>query len=178
VFCVCVFCFALLFCLPSMTFVSLMCVCSRCGSVCSFFDPPSRVGFDSKKLEDRTLIYQLALKCSDISHTTKHKPLHLDWSRRVTTEFYAQGDQEKELKLAVSPGMDREMGSLAKGQIGFITFLCMPLYEAFATEFQHADVMLQVCLVLFSPSGFASLRLLPPLLLLLLFFFLLSFSPH
>eukprot|EP00013_Stygamoeba_regulata_P009218 CAMPEP_0177672262 /NCGR_PEP_ID=MMETSP0447-20121125/25225_1 /TAXON_ID=0 /ORGANISM="Stygamoeba regulata, Strain BSH-02190019" /LENGTH=1272 /DNA_ID=CAMNT_0019179873 /DNA_START=33 /DNA_END=3849 /DNA_ORIENTATION=- len=100
-------------------------------------------GFDPNELEDRTLIYQLALKCSDISHTTKHKPLHLDWSRRVTTEFYEQGDQEKELNLTVSPGMDRHTGSLPKGQIGFITFLCMPLYEAFATEFPRADVMLQ-----------------------------------
>ena len=47
-------------------------------------------GLDYEKVEDRRLVIQLALKCADISHTTKSLETHRKWSEAITEEFYSQ----------------------------------------------------------------------------------------
>ena len=47
----------------------------------------------------------MALKCADISHTTKAQHLHLAWTDRVSEEFFCQGDDEKQHGLLISPGL-------------------------------------------------------------------------
>lgn len=101
---------------------------------------------DFEKAEDRRLALQLALKCADISHTTKSIDTHRRWTEAITEEFYSQGDKEREKvfrfmyalllfltnevqSLPLSPYMDRATGNLPKSQIGFIGFLAQPLYE-------------------------------------------------
>ena len=41
-----------------------------------------------------------------------------------------QGDEEKKLKLPVSPGFEREGHSKVNSQLGFIKFMVKPLYDA------------------------------------------------
>jgi hypothetical protein len=100
-------------------------------------------GFDRQRVEDRRLLMQIALKCADISHTAKAKQLHLEWTSRITEEFFRQGDQERQLNLEVSPGMDRETFDMPKSQQGFLSFLAKPLFETFAEQFEGASVMVQ-----------------------------------
>ena len=95
-------------------------------------------GFDYNKLEDRRLVLMIALKCADISHPAKEKRLHLKWTNGVTEEFYRQGDLEKNKSLPPSPFMDRQTGDLAKSQIGFISFLVLPLYKVFSEQFEDS----------------------------------------
>jgi len=45
------------------------------------------------------------------------------------SEFFNQGDLEKKLGIEVGFLNDRHKTSTAKGQVGFIDFLAMPLYN-------------------------------------------------
>jgi hypothetical protein len=65
-------------------------------------------------------------------------PLHIKWSVRVQEEFFEQGDDERQRGLPISPWMDRTAPNLPKSQIGFLNFLCVPLFEAW-TDFLHAQ---------------------------------------
>ena len=94
------------------------------------------------KLEDRRLVLCVALKCADVSHTAKSTDMHLEWTNRVTEEFYTQGDIERQRNLPLSPYMDRKTGDLPKSQIGFISFLVLPLYKVWCEEFTDSEICL------------------------------------
>eukprot|EP00899_Mesostigma_viride_P014695 jgi/Mesvir1/23226/Mv21742-RA.1 len=98
--------------------------------------------WDIAKESDRTLLMQLALKVSDIGHAAKPLAVHQEWSRRVTEEFYKQGDAEREAKLDVSPFMDRFNNSMPRSQVGFFQFLAMPLFEAWVKAFPRSAHLL------------------------------------
>lgn len=82
--------------------------------------------------EDRLMIMQIILKCGDLSHPARSRRLHLKWSELVTEEFFLQGDREKVLSLPPSMFMDRHTTNLAQSQIGFITFLVYPMFQAYS----------------------------------------------
>eukprot|EP01118_Nematostelium_gracile_P019482 TRINITY_DN9043_c0_g1_i2.p1 TRINITY_DN9043_c0_g1~~TRINITY_DN9043_c0_g1_i2.p1 ORF type:complete len:186 (+),score=54.04 TRINITY_DN9043_c0_g1_i2:115-672(+) len=92
---------------------------------------------DVTKREIKDLYMEIALKCADISHASKNLEIHLNWTNRITEEFYRQGDEEKALGMNVSPLMDRVTGNVPKSQIGFINFMVMPLYEVWVEEFEN-----------------------------------------
>ncbi|PIK47456.1 putative cGMP-inhibited 3',5'-cyclic phosphodiesterase B-like [Apostichopus japonicus] len=77
------------------------------------------------------------IKLADISGPTKQKDLHMNWTNRISKEFYDQGDAEAQLGLPISPYMDRNNSQLAKLQEGFIkpsgssTVQCIRLCRAF-----------------------------------------------
>ncbi|KAJ3192530.1 hypothetical protein HK101_006359 [Irineochytrium annulatum] len=88
--------------------------------------------FDPREdLEDRTLLYKMMLKCADVSNPTKSWHLYEKWTARVLEEFFLQGDAEKSYGIPVSPYYDRETIVVPASQLGFIDFICVPLYEAF-----------------------------------------------
>jgi hypothetical protein len=72
---------------------------------------------------------QMLMKCADVSNPTKEWPIYSEWIDRITTEFYNQGDMEKQLGLPVSPFMNRDSPSTSS-QKGFIEFIVYPLFEA------------------------------------------------
>jgi len=82
--------------------------------------------------EERIILFKMAMKCADISNPSK--PIHLSarWAERVMAEFFAQGDREKALGLAVSPMCDRESTAIPKSQLGFIDFVVLPLFNTWA----------------------------------------------
>jgi len=47
-------------------------------------------------------------------------------------EFFAQGDAEREKGMTISMNCDRSSVVVAKAQVGFITFLVLPLFKALA----------------------------------------------
>lgn len=81
------------------------------------------------ELEHRRLIMRIMLHSADISNPAKPASISQDWTRRVMEEFYSQGDRERELKLPISPFMDRYTTSVGKCQRGFIDFLVNPLFK-------------------------------------------------
>ncbi|TPX40717.1 hypothetical protein SeLEV6574_g06452 [Synchytrium endobioticum] len=88
--------------------------------------------FDPKNsTEDRLLLFKMMIKCADVGNPTKAWHLYDQWTCLILEEFFAQGDQEKALGLPVSPYCDRDNINLPACQIGFIEFICIPLYEAF-----------------------------------------------
>jgi cAMP-specific phosphodiesterase 4 len=97
-------------------------------------------GMSVDKRDDRLLWMKMALKCADISHTAKSTDIHLKWTEYITEEFFKQGDKERESGTTISPFMDRSKPEVPKSQCGFISFLVLPLYKAFAEEFSDADI--------------------------------------
>ncbi len=70
------------------------------------------------------------IKCSDVSNPTKSWPLYSEWIKRITQEFYNQGDKEKQFGLPVSPFCDRDHDSTESCQKSFISFIVSPLFES------------------------------------------------
>lgn len=80
---------------------------------------------------DISLALTVAIKGADLGHSLKPWPLHLQWSRSVTDEFFALGDLERAAGVPISALCDREKDvDLGKNQIGFLKFVCLPFYVA------------------------------------------------
>jgi len=95
----------------------------------------SPLSFPTGHKDDRQQkIPEVVLHAADISNPARPEPIMLYWTRRVLTEFWAQGDEEKRLGLEVSPLCDRTTGSttVPGGQIGFATFVVRPLFMQLA----------------------------------------------
>jgi len=71
-----------------------------------------------------------ALKYGDLGHVLKPLEVHIAWSQKITKEFWLLGDSEKAKGIPISPLCDREKdSSIAKAQVGFLKFVCLPYYE-------------------------------------------------
>nr|CAG4710030.1 unnamed protein product [Naegleria fowleri] len=88
---------------------------------------------DFKAKDDIRLALQIAIKMADVSNPARPIGIALKWTERITEEFFAQGDLERNSGLAISPMMDRATQHVGKGQIAFINYLVTPMYEAFFT---------------------------------------------
>eukprot|EP00899_Mesostigma_viride_P006832 jgi/Mesvir1/1614/Mv05056-RA.1 len=91
----------------------------------------------------RLLLMQVALKVADIGHSAKKLDIHKKWTDAITEEFYLQGDKEREAGLQVSPFMDRENNNLAKSQLGFFSFIALPLFQAWVAIFPDSQPILE-----------------------------------
>eukprot|EP00951_Prasinocladus_malaysianus_P034015 scaffold340472_cov45-Prasinocladus_malaysianus.AAC.2 len=69
---------------------------------------------------------------SDVGHMATETRQHLEWSERLHTEFFAQGDKEKELNLPVSPLMNRDKPGVMdpSNQKTFASVIVIPMIEA------------------------------------------------
>eukprot|EP00899_Mesostigma_viride_P009377 jgi/Mesvir1/18440/Mv14301-RA.1 len=92
---------------------------------------------------DRLLLMQVALKVADIGHAAKKLAIHKKWTDAITEEFYLQGDKERAAGFKVSPFMDRENNNLAKSQLGFFSFIALPLFEAWVVTFPSSKEILE-----------------------------------
>ncbi|KAJ3274443.1 cAMP-specific 3',5'-cyclic phosphodiesterase 4D [Borealophlyctis nickersoniae] len=93
--------------------------------------------------EDRGLMMQMLMKCSDVSNPTKSWPLYSEWISRITQEFFMQGDREKALGLPVSPFCNRDGANATNptsSQKSFIEFIVAPLFEAFGAWCEVREV--------------------------------------
>ena len=92
----------------------------------------------------RLMAMELIMKVSDISNVSRPFEYADKWCEVLSEEFWRQGDREKELGLEYSgPLMNREGQNKAKGQIGFYTFVCLPLYRLIARLFPELNANLQ-----------------------------------
>ena len=80
-----------------------------------------------RSAQGKSLMIRLMLHSADISNPTKPFAVCREWALLVMTEFFAQGDREKELGIPVQPLNDRTVVNVAQSQMGFIEFVVAPL---------------------------------------------------
>lgn len=81
----------------------------------------------------RLMVMQAILKCGDISNVSRPFELANRWCDVLCEEFFRQGDLEMASGMEyTSPLNDRAHLDKPKSQIGFYTFVCLPLYEVAA----------------------------------------------
>ena len=85
---------------------------------------------DLFKKDDVRLALAITVKMADISNCGRPVPLYLKWCAKIADEFYMQGDRERFLGLGCSPFMDRRDPAMAKGQIAFMNYIVVPLFES------------------------------------------------
>ena len=88
-------------------------------------------GLEMKKLS-RGLLSSMILHVSDVSNPARPGPIARKWAYAVQTEFFRQGDKEKELSLPQSPFMDREFENLPRMQVAFIDAVVHPVFRLLA----------------------------------------------
>jgi hypothetical protein len=79
---------------------------------------------------DLALFLGNVMHAADLGSTAMPPAVYFDWMQRVFREFFYQGEQEKERHLPVTPFMDRPTASIPKAQLGFLKYLCQPLFKA------------------------------------------------
>uniref|UniRef100_A0A673ILL6 PDEase domain-containing protein n=1 Tax=Sinocyclocheilus rhinocerous TaxID=307959 RepID=A0A673ILL6_9TELE len=92
--------------------------------------------------ENRILVKRMLIKCADISNPCRPLELCIEWAGRISEEYFAQTDEEKQQGLpVVMPVFDRNTCSIPKSQISFIDF-AFSVFLAFAdlpNLMQHLD---------------------------------------
>eukprot|EP00930_Biecheleria_cincta_P064261 TRINITY_DN49823_c0_g1_i1.p1 TRINITY_DN49823_c0_g1~~TRINITY_DN49823_c0_g1_i1.p1 ORF type:complete len:523 (-),score=93.19 TRINITY_DN49823_c0_g1_i1:108-1676(-) len=87
----------------------------------------------SRQEIDKILLEKNLVHLADIGHPLRPVAQHQDWAKRVTEEFFAQGDREKDLGFSPIALFDRkEAPPLPKGQIGFLNFVVWPAWKPIA----------------------------------------------
>jgi hypothetical protein len=85
---------------------------------------------DMENYDHRLALMQAMLKCGDISNVSRPFELADKWCDVLCEEFFRQGDLEMATGMEyTSPLNDREHLDKPKSQIGFYTFVCLPLYQ-------------------------------------------------
>jgi class 3 adenylate cyclase len=84
-----------------------------------------------KKLS-RGLLSSMILHVADVSNPTRPGKVSRKWAYVVQSEFFRQGDKEKELNMKRSPFMDREFENLPRMQVAFIDAVVQPVFKLFA----------------------------------------------
>merc|ERR1712083_1088547 len=106
------------------------------NKVGSFVELTARLGADPDEWYDderaMASFRSILLHAVDISNQTKPFTLAENWTRRVLSEFFAQGDEESQLGLPISPLCDRHNTNIGESQTGFIEFIVQPTFEAMA----------------------------------------------
>ena len=84
---------------------------------------------------------QMILKCGDISNVSRPFELANKWCDVLCEEFFRQGDLEQASGMEYTSDLnDRAHLDKPKSQIGFYTFVCLPLYQATAQAIPKLQV--------------------------------------
>jgi len=96
---------------------------------------------------DKLTLERGLVHMADIGHPLRSVAQHQDWARRVTEEFFAQGDKEKDRGLTPISLFDRKQAPpLAKSQIGFLRFVVQPMFNPICGLLGPAGHEPQLCL--------------------------------
>jgi len=89
----------------------------------------------------KDLILKIIIKFADVSNPSKAWSIYTYWFERIMTEFYRQGDHEKEHGIKISDNMDRNNENAPLCQIKFIQYICEPINIAVDTYLQDKVFM-------------------------------------
>lgn len=90
---------------------------------------------------ERLILCQILLHGADISNPLRPWPICFQWSKKVCTEFFHQGDMERQHGLPVSPNMDHRRTDQNTVGLQFSDFVVSPYFEIFSALFPKADVL-------------------------------------
>mmetsp|Transcript_9486 Transcript_9486/g.21716 ORF Transcript_9486/g.21716 Transcript_9486/m.21716 type:complete len:647 (+) Transcript_9486:65-2005(+) len=90
----------------------------------------TKASLDLDTPADRQLLYNMLLKCADVSNEVRPFKVCKRWANNLMEEFFAQGDLEREIGMPVTPMMDREKVTLPKMQTGFCDAILLPAFRA------------------------------------------------
>jgi hypothetical protein len=79
--------------------------------------------------QNKISLCRILLHAADISNMARPWLISKQWSDLIVQEFFAQGDEEKRLKMTISPGMDRQMCSQQSISLKFHQ-LILPFFES------------------------------------------------
>eukprot|EP00842_Homolaphlyctis_polyrhiza_P002920 jgi/Hompol1/3629/HPOL_003309-RA len=85
--------------------------------------------FSYEDVTHRHSLFQMLIKCSDISNEVRPKHVSEPWVDNLLEEFFGQSDREKAEGLPTAPFMDRDKVTKPSAQVGFIGFVMIPLFE-------------------------------------------------
>jgi 3',5'-cyclic-nucleotide phosphodiesterase len=83
-----------------------------------------------KRKDDQRLALSMCIKMADISNCGRPLDMYLKWSTKLVEEFFAQGDNERARGDTVSPFMDRQQPHMGKGQVAFMNYVILPMFES------------------------------------------------
>jgi len=79
---------------------------------------------------DRTLVLCTIVHNADLGNPTKEWEICKEWTERLMEEFFEEGDEERAMGLPLGALNDRDAIAIPKCQIGFLSFVAMPLWKA------------------------------------------------
>ncbi|XP_060688395.1 cGMP-specific 3',5'-cyclic phosphodiesterase isoform X2 [Hemiscyllium ocellatum] len=112
-----------------------------------FFDLVKTNQFDWEVRSHKELLMAMLMTACDVSAITKPWPVQQKTAELVATEFFEQGDKERE-ELNIEPIdlMNREKcDQIPSMQVGFIDAICLKLYEALAEISEACLPLLEGC---------------------------------
>merc|ERR1712060_143642 len=72
----------------------------------------------------------------DIGHLSLSWSAHMQWTQRLETELFQQGDQERRLGMEeISFLMDRTRQGVSQTQVGFFEHVALPLFGELVAAF-------------------------------------------
>nr|XP_054113253.1 high affinity cAMP-specific and IBMX-insensitive 3',5'-cyclic phosphodiesterase 8A isoform X2 [Callithrix jacchus] len=81
--------------------------------------------------EKRTLMKRMLIKCADLSNPCRPLQYCIEWTARISEEYFSQTDEEKQRHLPVEmPRFDRNTCSIPKSQISFIRQIIKYMFVA------------------------------------------------
>eukprot|EP00388_Colpodella_angusta_P045048 GDKK01064801.1.p1 GENE.GDKK01064801.1~~GDKK01064801.1.p1 ORF type:complete len:610 (-),score=139.47 GDKK01064801.1:524-2353(-) len=100
-----------------------------------------------ERREDIHLALSMSIKMADVSNCGRPNHLYIEWAKNISAEFYMQGDAEERRGLSISPFMDRKKDKtdFPKGQISFMNYVVVPMFEAIAEFLPPVECALQCC---------------------------------
>lgn len=103
--------------------------------------------FDITDQKCRNSTIDLMMTASDLCGISKPWKTNKSSTNQLYQEFYDQGDKEKQHGFEPMSMMDRSHSDeIPKQQVGFIDFICFPLYKTLARIFPGTKPLLSGCL--------------------------------
>jgi hypothetical protein len=82
------------------------------------------------------------IHAADISNPTKPFGIYFQWAERVMSEFWLQGDRERELKLPISFLCDRNTVNINTAQLGFMDGIVLPFVTLISEIFPGVSFLI------------------------------------
>ncbi len=93
--------------------------------------------------EHRHFILHIALKCADLGNPCRPWNLSKRWSEQICSEFYRQGDYERQLNIPITPLCNRYTTTIARIQTGQkLFYLFLPFFSIFRSEIFSLDFLI------------------------------------
>ena len=83
---------------------------------------------------EKEFVIGTILHLADLSNPCRCKRISEEWARRVSEEFFLQGDLERENFVEINLLCDRTKVNIAKSQIGFISGVIAPFLAPICKE--------------------------------------------